>query len=126
MICLVKVSILLLYLRTFAIERKVRWTVWIVLFITVASHLVIWMLLWTELSPLECNWVQYPTKDLERASCTQNYDVEALMPYPLFIAALNVVLDIVVLAIPCPYVWRLHIPKKEKIAIMIMLLAGVM
>lgn len=119
-------SILLLYLRTFAIDRNFRWTTWIVIFITVASHFVCWILLWAEASPLKCHWVLYPTKDLSRANCTFHFDGEFNKIYLVFIAALNVVLDIIVLAIPCPHVWRLHIPKKEKIMIMIILLTGLM
>lgn len=125
-ICLVKTSILLLYLRTFAIDRKFRWTVWILLFITVVSHFVCWVLYWAEYTPLNCNWVQHPTKDLFRANCTRNYEGKYNEIYLVFIAALNVVLDGVVLAIPCPHVWRLHISKKEKIMVMIVLLTGVM
>lgn len=119
-------SILLLYLRTFAIDRKFRWTVWIVLFITVSSHFVCWVLLWAQTSPIRCNWIQYPTKDLSTARCTENFDGEYNKIYLVLIAALNVILDIIVLAIPCPHVWRLQVPKKEKIMINVILLTGVM
>lgn len=90
-----------------------------------ASHFVCVVLLWAETSPLKCNWVLYPTKDLTRANCTQNFEGKYNKMYLVFIAALNVVLDIIVLAMPCPHVWRLHVPKKEKIMIMMILLTGV-
>lgn len=117
-------SILLLYLRTFAIDRKFRWTVWIVLSITVASHFVCWMIIWTEVTPLNCQWTLYPTNELVKAHCAQHFDSKHSGEFVVFVAALNVVLDIIVLAIPCPHVWRLQLPKKQKIMIILVLLTG--
>lgn len=125
-ICLVKSSMLLLYLRTFAIDRKFRWTIWVVLFITVASHFVCWMLLWAETSPLKYNWILYPTQELSKAHCAQHLDGQYPRMYIVLVAPLNVILDMIVLAMPCPHVWRLQIPKREKTMIMIILLTGVM
>lgn len=121
-LCLVKVSILLMYLRTFAIHRIFRWAVWTIMFILVSSHLVTWIIYWTSINRLSCYWLTYPITEY-LAICHRKFDIRSSW---VFLGTLTILLDVIILAMPCPHVWKLQMAKRQKIAIIMILLAGVM
>lgn len=124
-IMLVKMSILFLYLRTFREGRIFAITVYAVLFVLVTSHIgFIFAYLFAYL-PVRCSWAQYETDEEWEAHCRRGYDLKILTGLTIFISALTVVLDLVILALPCRAVWRLHLPKRQKLAILFTLLSGV-
>lgn len=41
----------------------------------------------------------------------------------VFIAIMTIILDIIIRALPCPAIWRLHMAKRQKIALLLFLVA---
>lgn len=122
-ICLVKVTILMLYLRTFTESKRFRNSIFAVLAILGITHVVTLAVYLADVYPLHCHWSIYATDEEWYANCSDNYDS---LPAIVCIAVVTIVLDIVILALPCPAVWRLHMAKRQKIAIQFLLVAGVM
>lgn len=121
-ILFVKMSILLLYLRTFSQNRTLRLTVYVVLFFLVTTHALTFPLYFSSTTPLDCQWRPFETDEDYYAHCTEHFDQRT---YLVFIAAFTIVLDVVILSIPCPTILRLNMAKRQRIAILVILLAGV-
>lgn len=121
-LALIKISILLMYLRTFTAPGKFRKTLWVVLGIIIVTSLVVIPLYWNTIAPLECEW-KYITLDFDLWTqfCNSRYSDT---PYWLFMAALSIVLDIIVIVLPCHAVWKLHMVRRQKIAVIVMIAAG--
>ena len=119
---LIKLSIMLLYLRTFAVSSKFRWTMWVLIFILVSTHITHWFVYWLSNTPLDCAWKAYPDVQAPLV-CYERFDPG---DYIIFIPVLNIIMDIIILIMPCPYVLRLQLPKRQKIIILGIILAGVM
>lgn len=113
----------MLYLRTFTESKRFRYSIFVVLAILIISHVVTLAVYLGSNSPFHCHWSEYPTDEEWDANCKGNYDS---LPSVVFIAVMTIVLDIVILVLPCPAVWRLHMAKRQKIAIILLLVAGVM
>ena len=58
-----------------------------------------------------------------KTSCTQHFDVAS---YIFFVSCLTITFDFIILFLLCPTVWRLQVPKQQKIMIFGILFAGVM
>lgn len=115
-------SILLLYLRTFSHNRTLRLTVYVILFFLVTTHAITFPLYFSSVTPLDCQWRQFETDEDYYAHCTDHFDQGA---YIVFIAAFTILLDILIPSIPCPSILRLNMAKRQKIAILVILLAAV-
>lgn len=113
----------MLYLRTFTESKRFRYAVYATLSVLILSHIITIPLYWTGVTPLHCNWTYYPTDEEWYANCKENHDI---LPIIVFLAALTILLDLVILVLPCPAVWRLHLAKRQKLAIIGILVAGVM
>lgn len=122
-ICLVKVTILMLYLRIFTESKRFRYTIYVVLATLVTTHMATFPVYYSDLTPFHCHWTIYPTEDERYSRCSEKYDA---LPWIVFIVVLTIVLDIVILTLPCPAVWRLHMARRQKIAILLLLTAGVL
>lgn len=86
------------------------------------THLGVFPLWFLQLRPVACQWKQFETDEEEEAyGCVDFFD---LKPYLICIAALTIVLDFLILALPCPAIWRLHLPKRQKIGILVIISAG--
>lgn len=112
----------MLYLRTFTESKRFRYIVYAVLSAVVITHLVTLTIYLAATSPFHCFWTIYPTEEEWYSNCSDKYDS---LPSTVFIAVATIVLDIVILALPCPAVWRLHVAKRQKIAILFLLVAGI-
>ena len=123
---LVKMSILFSYLRTFTASRRFRYTVWGVMFVLVTSHVSIFIcfVVWT--TPVRCAWIQIESFQEYGAICQHNYDWEVFLRLIIFSAVLTVILDIIIVALPCRPIWGLHLPKRQKIVILLTLASGIM
>ena len=97
-LCLVKVSILILYLRTFTEKGILRIVLYMVLALTMISHLIAIPLYWSQVTPFNCEW-KYGTMpdDYYPYFCTVHHDT---LRYWLFLAIINIFLDIIVIALP--------------------------
>lgn len=112
----------MLYLRTFTESKRFRYAVYATLTILVLSHLALIPVYYAEVFPLFCHWTYYPTDEEWYENCHQNYDV---LPFIVFLASLTILLDLIILLLPCPAVWRLHLAKRQKVAIISILVAGI-
>lgn len=112
------------YLRNFLVtNRKLRLFVIGLIGLIVVTHALLVMLSLGSTSPLSCSWRELLTYEDYERSCTQHFDV---VPYQFFVSSLTIALDFVILFLPCPTVWRLQVPKRQKIILFGILLAGVM
>lgn len=124
-IMFVKMSVLFLYLRTFTESRRFRYTVIATLVILVASHVPLLAVYVFWITPVSCSWIQTETQEEYFTICHVNVEFNLFLRLVLTLAVLTVVLDIVVLSLPCRAVWRLHLPKRQKVVILVTLVSGV-
>lgn len=121
---LAKVSMLLLYLRTFlSTRRKLRWLVFVLIAVVLLSHFLVILLDFVSYPHLYCYWKEFG--DDEEAldkECPSLFDDTI---FYLTVNTFNIVLDIMILIIPCRVVWRLQVPRKQKIILFGILFAGV-
>lgn len=124
----VKVSILLMYLRAFTgnkSNRTFKYTVWVLIFLISSAHLIAF-LGWTfSVMPVWCHWTYFATTE-EEAQCWHPKFNYVNVPYSLFLNTFTVVVDLIILYLPCRPVWRLQLPKRQRISILAILFAGVM
>lgn len=105
----IKISILLLYLRLFSSSRKLRIATYILIGV-VASYMIAF-----ELSLIfGCRPVRKLVTPELRGTC---FDIQR---HALAQAAVNVATDLLVLFLPIPIVIRLHAPRRQKVALMVM------
>lgn len=119
-----KLSILFLYIRTFTESRIFRRLVQALMIVIVVSHVGFVFILRFRYTTLDCNWVISETEGIFDAKCPTNYDVIVLYVFLALISSLTVVLDLIIMALPCPAAWRLHLPRRQKLAILITLISG--
>ena len=77
------------------------------------------------ITPTACYWLLFPTDEEWYAHCKITF-VAGAGNYYVFLNAFAILLELVILYLPCRPVWRLHLAKRQRIAIMIIILAGVM
>lgn len=116
-----KISMLLLYLRVFSISRALRYVVFVALFLVVSSHIVILLITTLDIRPINCHWKAFQTDEDYYRHCTDYWDDD--VGY-ISMSVFTVVLDVTILAIPLPAVWKLNMPKRQKIGVMIIFSAG--
>lgn len=125
-ITFVKMSILLSYLRTFTESRLFRYTVWGILFVLVTSHVSLLILFIINVMPITCAWRTFQFDEDFDASCHFTFSYQIFLRLIIFSAALTVALDIIIVALPFRPVWRLHLPKRQKVAILLIMGSGIM
>lgn len=114
-----------MYLRTFTGSRSFRYTVWVLLFLVITSHVVGFLLYAASRSPIFCFWKEYQTDEEWDSHCRENLSREVIIGYLIFLNAFTIALDLVIIYLPCRPVWQLHLPKRQRIAIMMIILAGI-
>lgn len=112
----------MLYLRTFTESKRFRYTVYAILATLVITHVASLPVFLASVTPFYCQWTIYHTDEEYYSNCSENYN---FLSWAVFIAVLTIVLDVIILALPCPAVWRLHMAKRQKIALLLVLVAGV-
>lgn len=121
----VKVSILLMYLRTFTGNKPFKYTVWVLISLVIGVHSVAF-LGWTfSTYPIWCHWTYWPTDEEYAARCHHPAIEKINVPYSLFLNTFTVVMDLIILYLPCRPVWRLQLAKRQRISILVILFAGV-
>lgn len=120
-IMFVRLFVLVLYIRVFTESRKFRRTVQALMAVIFISHVAIIIVQLLRANRMDCNW-NYNDPD---AGCRELLHVDTPFILLTFISVLTVVLDLIILALPCPAVWRLHLPRPQKLAILITLISGV-
>lgn len=115
----IKVSILVQYLKIFAPSRDLNRTMfygaWIVIIINVIVHL--FLLFWATFycSPRSRIW-----NKLQPGTCRTQ------APGIVFSACFNIVTDVVILLLPTTSLWKLKIPLKKKIQITLLFGTGIL
>lgn len=109
-----RLSILLLYLTIFP-NQRFRWFAYglgsfIILFPSISM-----LYLFGFCIPIEKNWAP-----LTPGNCGNTLAVE------LVSGAVNLVLDMVLIAMPMPFIWRLQMPTQRKIAVSSVFCLGIM
>ncbi|KAJ0426861.1 CFEM domain-containing protein [Aspergillus carlsbadensis] len=115
-ISLIKSSMLLLYLRLFP-SKPLRLTVFITLGITIAWGTATFLAQLFSCSPIHYFWNKWDGEHEGR--CT---DHNVLL---LAHAIVNIVLDVVVIAIPMPVLVRLHMSREKKVGMCVMFAVGI-
>lgn len=113
-IAVLKFSVILLYQRIFGVNRKfkiVSWCLAIFIFCYTIVGIFIWVFQYT---PVEGAWNPY-------IKSVDHFDLSAL---PTVLAALNVASDILTVTLPMPLIWRLQMPTKQKVQLVLLFLLG--
>ena len=105
-ITLVKLSALCFYARVFRVSRVLRIILW-----TVGSLVVSWWITFDILAILTCN---PPKKQWDTA-----IEGHCIDSYGSFIgaAAPNVLIDVIILVLPMPMLWKLNVKLRRKLAL---------
>ena len=108
-------SILVLYLRLFAVNKKFRYITWLMMFF-VCGYLV--SNFWTQIfgcSPRSKYWFE------DTPGHCINYKAAGIA-----YGAMNVVSDGLIFLLPLPMVWRLKLSTKEKFGVSLIFMSGAM
>lgn len=110
-----KMSILVLYLRLFAVNRKFRYTTWLMMFF-VCGYLV--SNFWTQIfgcSPRSKYWFE------DTPGYCINYKAAGIA-----YGAMNVISDGLIFILPLPMIWRLKLSTQEKFGVSLIFMSGAM
>ncbi len=114
---LVKVSILLMYLRIFNTTRWFRLIVYGTMFVVVGVHFGCIVGYLCQNRPISAYWD--PVRDEATEWVSMDNPIIAL-------AVITIITDVIVLILPIPITWRLHMRMRQKLIVMGILLVGVM
>ncbi|KAL3455725.1 hypothetical protein BJX64DRAFT_281876 [Aspergillus heterothallicus] len=115
-IAFIKSSMLLLYLRLFP-SKTLRLTVFIALAITLSWGTATFLAQLFSCAPINYFWEKWDGE--HEGHCTSH---NALL---LAHAIMNIVMDVVVIAIPMPILWTLHMSFEKKVGMCVMFAVGI-
>ena len=115
-----------MYLRAFTGNKTFKRTIWVLIFLITSAHLVAFFGWTFSTFPVKCHWTFYPTDAEFDTRCHHPPMAAKLPPYNLFLLVFTVVMDCVILYLPCRPVWRLQLPKRQRLSILAILFAGVL
>lgn len=95
------------------------------MFVLVTSHVSVFICFVVWATPVRCAWIQLESDEEYDALCKENFEYENFLRLIIFSAVLTVILDIVIVALPCRPIWRLHLPTRQKIVILLTLVSGI-
>lgn len=110
-----KTSILVMYLRVFSVNKRFRYATWATMFF-VCGYL--FSNFWTQLfgcSPRSKYWI--PDTPGHCISYTK-----AGLAY----GSMNIASDLLIFTLPLPIVWRLQLPLKERLGVLLIFMSGLM
>lgn len=110
----IKLSILCLYLRIFSAKRRFRLVTYGFIAFTLAQTVTFFLLQLLQCIPLHAIW------RLQRAGarCVDSYLLQFLS------AVFNAGTDLAILCLPIPILWRLHLPIRKKIGLVLIFTSG--
>ena len=114
---MIKLSIFLLYLRIFALDRRIRGFIYLGIALTGVFYT------FATLFPIiVCSPRKGETRLVSQwsARCAQENTLGYVM------TAFNVISDHYILIIPMPVVWKLHLPTRKKVEVSAVFLIGVL
>ena len=110
---MVKLSVLLLYKRIFPLT----WSLWVCAFLSVGYAVTVSVTISVACRPTSYFWSQWV--DPAGGKCLIN-----LTTFYLWNAFANMLTDIIILCVPLPIIWKLQMPRKQKLAISGIFLLG--
>lgn len=122
----VKVSILLMYLRTFTGNKSFKWTVRGLICLIICVHTVAFLGWTLSIIPVWCHWTYWPSSTQYGETCHHPAIQKINVPYSLFLNSFTVVMDLVIIYLPIRPVWQLQLAKRQRISILVIMSAGVM
>ena len=105
-IYLAKMSILILLYRLFGVSQRFRWALW-----TVTAIWTLFTIANTLLIIFECTPVHKAWHPLIKGHCISLINIAVAGGY------INIVTDFLILVLPVPMVWSLHLPQKIRLAL---------
>ena len=110
---LVKTSILALYQRLFACKKHFNRLIWMIAVFILTDHIIQIFLTILNCLPVNATWNM-----AVRGTCI-NRNLAAII-----LGSINVLIDVVLLVLPMPLVWKLNIPLKFKLQLIGIFLLG--
>ncbi|KAI0907487.1 hypothetical protein F4823DRAFT_602886 [Ustulina deusta] len=113
---LIKISILLLWDRLFGSSKHFRTLCWVMIGITVA-----WTLAFFFTTVFQCGtrWsMNWSPIGIFLSQCIESLNVLTVF------SATDILSDLIIICMPIPLIWRLHLPTKKKIALNSVFLIG--
>lgn len=108
-----KTSILVMYLRVFSVNKRFRYATWATMFF-VCGYLL--SNFWTQLfgcSPRSKYWIpDTPGHCINYTKAGQAY------------GSMNIASDLLIFILPLPIVWRLQMPLKERLGVLLIFMSG--
>lgn len=112
---IIKISILLLYLRLFLSQEKLRYCIYAALFI-IAGFLI----------STEVSLIFLCLPPVEVVPRVQARACISLGKHALTQVIFNFLSDIIIIALPVPAVWALHLPRRQRLAVIGIFAVGIM
>ncbi|KAI0434598.1 hypothetical protein F5Y09DRAFT_295946 [Xylaria sp. FL1042] len=113
---LIKVSILLLWIRLFGSSKRLRILCWVLIGLTTAWTFAFFF---TTLFQCGTRWsMNWSPIGVFLSQCIESLNVLTVF------AATDILSDLIIISIPLPLIWRLHLPTKKKIALNSVFLVG--
>lgn len=110
---MVKLSVLLLYRRIFPLT----WPLWICAFLSVGYAIAVSVTISVACQPTSYFWTQW-------AEPLGGKCVVDLQAFYIWNGFANLMTDVIILCVPLPIIWKLQMPRKQKIAVCGIFLLG--
>ncbi|GJN84542.1 hypothetical protein PLIIFM63780_008099 [Purpureocillium lilacinum] len=119
----VKWSILAFYWRSFKIRQSIKVPIWALAIITLCWGIAVILVTLFQCVPIQAWWQRFdPVNPLPPSAYTCGVDSRKFF-YGNAIP--TIVTDILMLALPTPYIWHLHLPRGQKLALAGIFLVGI-
>ncbi|UNI18365.1 hypothetical protein JDV02_004638 [Purpureocillium takamizusanense] len=119
----VKWSILAFYWRSFKIRQSIKVPIWALAIITLCWGIAVILVTLFQCVPIQAWWQRFdPVNPLPPSDYTCGVDSRKFF-YGNAIP--TIVTDILMLALPTPYIWHLHLPRGQKLALAGIFLVGI-
>lgn len=112
---LYKLTILLLYLRLFGVNKPFRYTTWTVMFLVFGYLFSNLLTLLFGCTPIDKYW----------RSTTPGHCIPETK-LGLFYGSMNFLTDVLIFVLPLPMVWRLKLSRENKLGIILVFVGGIM
>ena len=112
-ISLIKLSALMLYVRIFKVNRRFRAACWVLGILIICWWIILIVVPWTF-----CHPTRKTVDPFTPGTCAES------TKWFLATAFINAFLDLTILILPMPIVWRLNMKRKRKVSVSILFLFG--
>lgn len=107
-----KITMLSLYLRIFGDMPKVRWLLYIAIFVSLSQ------IFWTPLNAVKCVKPKGQPWGTSNPACADTY------LYGIYQGVISLAIDLFIIILPIPIIWRLNLAKSKKYGASVIFLTG--